>query len=70
MVTAELLREAHDLALASLDDAQRAAVERVMDARTQSTFSKATAEARLARRLRADAAGLNRQLLRLPQGTT
>jgi hypothetical protein len=65
MVTAETLRAAHDQAMASLDPGQRAAVERMMDATVQATFTAPAAEARLARRLRADAASLNQQLLRL-----
>jgi hypothetical protein len=65
MVTAEFLREAHDQAIASLNDAQRAAVKLMMDATVQASFTAPAAEARLARRLRADAASLNQQLLRL-----
>lgn len=69
MVTAELLQEAHNQAIASLTEAQRAAVDLMFDSRVQLSFSAPTAQARLARRLRADAAALNRQLLRLDAST-
>ena len=64
MVTVELLRAAHDDAIASLDPAQRAAVDRMFEARCQSTFTGAAVERRLDRIFRHEAAGLNEHMSR------
>ncbi|MHB8287379.1 MAG: hypothetical protein ACYDD1_22250 [Caulobacteraceae bacterium] len=69
MVTAELLRVAHEKALASLTEAQRAAVDLMIDTRTQLSFSAPTTEVRLMRQLHAEAASVNRQLMCLPAPT-
>ncbi len=62
MISAELCRAAHEAALASMDEGQRAAMRQVVDATCMSRFLPETVERRLDAAFRREAASVNRQL--------